>query len=135
MTHCSSRKTSGLSAWEFPAFPFLTRIEGIFVEDERSMDWIPTCTEPLFVWDGFCFVLFCKMQTFSSFKLLQESKQALKENKLRGKYVLLVICLSKCCKVNKKSWLVSEGPASICHFSGRVRKALAVHGKCSYCNS
>lgn len=37
--------------------------------------------------------------------------------------------------VSKESWLVFEGPASICRVGGQVRKASAVPGKCSYRNA
>lgn len=37
--------------------------------------------------------------------------------------------------VSKESWLVFEGPASICRVGGQVRKASAVPSKCSYHNT
>lgn len=97
MTHCSSRKTSGLSAWEFPAFPFLTTIEGIFV----VVGWEKQGLNSYMHWATLClgWVLFCKIQTFSSFKLLEESRQALK-NKTERK-----ICFTDCFAWANAAWL------------------------------
>lgn len=100
MTHCSSRKTSGLSAWEFPAFPFLTRIEGIFVVDERSTDWIPTCTELLFVWVGFLFC-FVKCKPFHLSNCYRNPSKHFK--KWRGK-----VCFISCFAWAKAAWLTRK---------------------------
>lgn len=53
-----------------PFFPSLAPTEGVFVVEEQGTGWVPTHTEPLFVW--LLFFFFIEMQTSSSFKLLQD---------------------------------------------------------------